>query len=114
MDARTYDAIAARAYRIWEEEGKPVGRAEEHWNRAKDEVQREAAVDPMAAAVELPTEAAASANGAGPRTGGPTLPEPAGPQAANDSEPPAVPPVPKRARSKLAKSGGAPARGAKP
>ena len=27
--------IRERAYRIWEEEGRPDGRAEEHWERAR-------------------------------------------------------------------------------
>ena len=32
------DAIAARAREIWEEEGRPDGRAEEHWLRAEAEL----------------------------------------------------------------------------
>ena len=32
------DAIAARAQEIWEEEGRPDGRAEEHWLRAEAEL----------------------------------------------------------------------------
>ena len=36
------EAIAARAQEIWEEEGRPEGRAEEHWLRAEAELgQRE-------------------------------------------------------------------------
>ncbi|MFN2507605.1 MAG: DUF2934 domain-containing protein [Chthoniobacterales bacterium] len=36
------DAITARAQEIWEEEGRPEGRAEEHWLRAEAELgQRE-------------------------------------------------------------------------
>lgn len=30
----TEDAIRARAYQIWEEEGRPEGRHELHWQRA--------------------------------------------------------------------------------
>ena len=32
------DAIEARAREIWEEEGRPEGRAEEHWLRAEAEL----------------------------------------------------------------------------
>ena len=31
-------AIAHRAYQIWEDEGRPDGRDQEHWARAEDEV----------------------------------------------------------------------------
>jgi len=34
----TDEQIRLRAYQIWEEEGRPDGRAEEHWQRASDEV----------------------------------------------------------------------------
>lgn len=30
--------ICQRAYQIWEEEGRPEGRALDHWLRAKDEI----------------------------------------------------------------------------
>jgi hypothetical protein len=32
------DRIAARAYALWEEEGRPHGRDEQHWQRAESEV----------------------------------------------------------------------------
>lgn len=32
----TEDAIRARAYQIWEEEGRPEGRHELHWQRAME------------------------------------------------------------------------------
>lgn len=32
------DEIAARAYRIWEAEGRPADKAEEHWLRAEQEL----------------------------------------------------------------------------
>lgn len=35
------DAIRRRAYEIWEEQGRPIGRHDEHWMRARDEVQRQ-------------------------------------------------------------------------
>ena len=32
------EAIAHRAYQIWESEGRPVGRDLDHWARAEDEI----------------------------------------------------------------------------
>lgn len=32
------EKIRLRAYQIWENEGRPEGRAEDHWRRAEDEV----------------------------------------------------------------------------
>lgn len=32
------DAISRRAYEIWEEEGKPEGRAEQNWLEAEQEM----------------------------------------------------------------------------
>lgn len=34
----TCEAIAARAYEIWQEEGCPEGQAEQHWLRAEQEL----------------------------------------------------------------------------
>jgi len=34
-------AIAAAAQRIWEEEGCPEGKAEEHWNRAEQQLRQQ-------------------------------------------------------------------------
>ena len=39
------DRIRATAYAIWEEEGWPEGRAEDHWHRATALVQAEMAVE---------------------------------------------------------------------
>ena len=33
-----YEKIAARAYEIWEKEGRPDNKAEEHWLRAEREI----------------------------------------------------------------------------
>ncbi|MCB1352791.1 MAG: DUF2934 domain-containing protein [Rhodobacteraceae bacterium] len=38
------EQIRARAHSIWEEEGRPEGRSEEHWHRARQEVAFEGAV----------------------------------------------------------------------
>jgi len=35
-----HDAIARRAYELWEAEGRPAGRHHEHWRRAEDELRR--------------------------------------------------------------------------
>ena len=35
--AETLD-IERRAYQIWEEEGRPDGRAEEHWRQAEEDL----------------------------------------------------------------------------
>lgn len=34
MDPRIEEKIRQRAYEIWEREGRPAGRAEEHWRQA--------------------------------------------------------------------------------
>lgn len=33
-------AIAAAAQRIWEDEGRPEGKAEEHWTRAEEQLRK--------------------------------------------------------------------------
>jgi len=38
----TYEAIAQRAYEIWEREGYPVGSDQEHWFRAERELRSQA------------------------------------------------------------------------
>jgi hypothetical protein len=42
--------IRERAYRMWEREGRPEGRAEEYWNRAQEliEDERQSAYPPAA------------------------------------------------------------------
>ena len=39
MDKET--RIRERAYRIWQEEGEPAGKAEEHWDKARRQVEDE-------------------------------------------------------------------------
>lgn len=36
MEANRDDKIRARAYQLWEEEGRPDGRAEQHWYTARE------------------------------------------------------------------------------
>jgi hypothetical protein len=38
MQAMTEDKIQVRAYELWEQEGRPYGRAEEFWFRATTEL----------------------------------------------------------------------------
>lgn len=38
MDNDTDDLIRRRAYAIWESEGRPVGRHDDHWRRAHTEM----------------------------------------------------------------------------
>lgn len=54
------DHIREVAYRLWEEDGRPDGRHEEHWARACAEVAREAARD---GAMPRPSETRAGAAG---------------------------------------------------
>jgi hypothetical protein len=35
------DEIRKRAHEIWEEEGRPEGRHDEHWRRAREDIQRQ-------------------------------------------------------------------------
>jgi hypothetical protein len=37
--------VRARAHQIWVREGKPEGRAEEHWNLAREEVSEEEGIE---------------------------------------------------------------------
>lgn len=39
------DKIRARAYQIWEEEGHPEGKHDEHWHRARGEAEGNSAHD---------------------------------------------------------------------
>ena len=41
MDEAYRGKVRARAYAIWEREGRPDGRADAYWNMAEDELQRE-------------------------------------------------------------------------
>jgi hypothetical protein len=36
-----HDAISRRAYALWEAEGRPAGRHDEHWRRAEEEIRRQ-------------------------------------------------------------------------
>jgi hypothetical protein len=38
MDRKKHDQIAQRAYALWQAEGQPEGKHEEHWYRAAREI----------------------------------------------------------------------------
>lgn len=40
MDSSKHQAIAQRAYALWEQEGRPDGRDVEHWRQAEEELAR--------------------------------------------------------------------------
>ncbi len=54
------EAVRARAYELWESEGRPIGRDTEHWLRAIEELQTTTQVQPAAKAVK-PGKRAANA-----------------------------------------------------
>jgi Protein of unknown function (DUF2934) len=39
------EEIALRAYRLWEERGRPIGSAEEDWSRAENEIRGKEAAE---------------------------------------------------------------------
>ncbi|MFC6489384.1 DUF2934 domain-containing protein [Nitratireductor sp. GCM10026969] len=82
------DKIRARAYEIWEQEGRPSGRAEEHWEKARREIE-----DGQPAAVPEPGEGETEplAHGLGDPDGSDVAP---GPQVGEAD----VPQPPKRTR----------------
>jgi DUF2934 family protein len=57
---RVHEAIERRAYLIWEQEGRPAGRALENWTQAEAELL--AAGQLKAAPSEVPTEASANSS----------------------------------------------------
>jgi hypothetical protein len=53
-----YDAYEARvrrrAHEIWEREGKPHGRAEDHWELAREEISEQEGIDDTLKPIEAP------------------------------------------------------------
>lgn len=49
--------IRERAHQIWLDEGRPVGREEEHWRRASEEIRVEASEAPTVRLPMTPREA---------------------------------------------------------
>ena len=62
------DRVAAIAYSLWLEEGRPDGRAESHWFKALQQVNGEAVAPPVSAADQPKRKTAAvAAKKAAPR-----------------------------------------------
>lgn len=75
------DRIRRRAYALWEREGRPEGRAAEHWARAEWEIDAEAPAPPRPEPAAGPPTGApelnlsATAEGMRDATGGPVSPD---------------------------------------
>jgi hypothetical protein len=54
MAADRHERIRQRAYELWEQEGRPEGRAEEYWRRAEAEVPAEGGTADMNPGDEAP------------------------------------------------------------
>jgi hypothetical protein len=52
MSQNREERIRQRAYAIWESEGRPADREDEHWRRAEEELRREEELQRPAATVE--------------------------------------------------------------
>lgn len=59
--------IRETAYFIWEQEGRPDGRAQDHWLRALDQADAPSAPAPSAPAPSAPAQTAAAQAAAAPR-----------------------------------------------
>jgi len=72
------ERIRRRAHEIWEREGRPEGRREEHWARARREAEAEEGGSPPGAAKSdgSPTDTAPGSAGAGRAGGGGSPPPP--------------------------------------
>ncbi len=69
MGGDMQERISVRAYKIWEEKGRPSGSAEDHWHQAKREIEQEdraaggvTAKKPKATGTGKPAAAAKSAD----------------------------------------------------
>ena len=77
MNRSKRDEIAARAHQIWEEEGRPPNKAEEHWRRAEQDVARQDQSEQMGGAGERAPERAVDTRPAPPVGAAPPLDRPA-------------------------------------
>lgn len=87
------NAIALKAYYIWEEEGRPEGRGAEHWARAEAEILREEAEIKPAPKTDPIKTIAASA----------TAPKPKATKKAKAAKPEGKKPAAKKATQKATK-----------
>ena len=63
MAADLHERIRRRAYELWQQEGRPEGRADDHWHRAEAQLRGE----PEAAGVHAGGGAPPGTSGAGER-----------------------------------------------
>lgn len=63
MDYNEEDVIRRRAYEIWEREGRPEGRADAHWNMAREELAQAANQDTAFEPNPIATEGAHARRG---------------------------------------------------
>jgi hypothetical protein len=87
MNESKRNRIAARAHEIWEAEGRPPDKAEEHWRRAEQEVAREERAEQMGGRSEPPAPDVDSRpvppiDAAPPLEGAETSPATTGPESA--------------------------------
>jgi hypothetical protein len=85
MNQSKRDRIAARAHQIWEREGRPPDKAEEHWQRAEQELAREERGGQMggtAPTSEVDTRPAPPVEAAPPLAGAETSPAETDPESA--------------------------------
>lgn len=54
MGGDLQERISIRAYRIWEEEGRPDGSADAHWHQARNEIEEEDKANGKAAPAAKP------------------------------------------------------------
>lgn len=63
MDKKREEQIAARAYQLWEQEGRPHGAHERHWDQASREVEAAARKKSGRAGMRTPAERATGTAG---------------------------------------------------
>ena len=101
-------SVRERAYAIWEAQGRPEGRDQEHWDQAAreiDDLQKDGGGALQQAASPAKTRRASSAKGASPAKRG--VPKASAPSASPDSAPVASPaPAASPARGRKKKSDG--------
>jgi hypothetical protein len=52
MDQQREDRIRQRAYRLWQDDGSPEGRADEYWGRAEAQIDAEGGLEAPEPAIE--------------------------------------------------------------
>lgn len=75
MSTDTDQKVRDRAHRIWEREGRPDGRHDEHWAQAMHEIEKEAAAAGAGDGLKVTPDNDPS-RGGGPVEGGPSARDP--------------------------------------